>query len=142
MHKLQSLSKELLTLPRSDVERLIDALSAPPASFVWSAGENVRSHLIGIAEGIVLQVLPDKIECAAVMAYDAPVLAQNNATLMLLCLAALRSAWSDAGAWLAREMQQAKQSPFSTYAGPNGEQACCFEYDKRRSRAILTIKRR
>lgn len=110
----------------------------PPASFHWTASDRA---LIGASTGIVVQVLPHKIECQAVMAYDAPRLAQDNATLMLLMLMALRPAWDAAGDWLAREMQQAKQTEHRVYAGPNGEQGCVFCYDKQHSRATLTIKR-
>jgi len=113
-------------------------LSQPPASFAWSASDGA---LIGATQGIVVQVLPHKIECMAVMAYDAPALAQNNATLMLLLLTALRPEWGTAGDWLAREMLQAKQSAERSYAGPNANRGCCFEYDKQHSRATLTIKR-
>ncbi len=120
------------------VDRLITALSKPPASFTWSASDGA---LIGAAQGIVIQVLPHKIECMAVMVYDAPALAQNNAMLMLLMLTALRPEWDDAGKWLSREMLQSKQSELRAYAGPNVEQTCCFEYDKQYSRATLTIKR-
>ncbi len=120
------------------LDRLIAALSAPPASFQWTAGDG---SLIGAAQGIVVQVLPHKIECMAVMAYDAPQLAQNNATLMLLMLVALRPAWDTAADWLAREMRQAKATDRRVYAGPNGDQGCVFCYDKTHSRATLTIKR-
>ena len=120
------------------LDRLIIALSAPPASFQWTASDG---SLIGAAHGIVVQVLPHKIECQAVMAYDAPVLAQNNATLMLLMLMALRPAWNAAGDWLAREMRQAHLAEKRIYAGPNGDQGCVFCYDKQHSRATLTIKR-
>ena len=120
------------------VDRLITALSKPPASFAWSASDGA---LIGAAQGIVIQVLPHKIECMAVMAYDAPVLAQNNATLMLFALTALRPDWNAAGDWLAQQMKQAAQSVKRAYAGPNADQGCCFEYDKQHSRATLTIKR-
>ena len=120
------------------IHNLIEALSLPPASFAWTASDG---SLIGAARGIVVQVLPRKVECMAIMAYDAPKLAQNNALAMLLILTALRPEWEDAGAWLAREMLQSKQSEMRAYAGPNGDQGCCFEYDKQHSRAILTIKR-
>lgn len=124
------------TAPR--VDQLITALSKPPASFAWTAGDG---SLIGAAQGIVVQVLPHKVECQAVMAYDAPKLAQNNAILMLLILTALRSEWEDAGTWLAQQMHQAHKSEMRSYAGPNAEQNCCFEYDKQHSRATLTIRR-
>ena len=133
---METRSSEQSTQPPLD--RLITALSAPPASFQWTAGDG---SLIGAARGIVVQVLPHKIECMAVMAYDAPALAQNNATLMLLMLVALRPTWDTAADWLAREMRQAKQAEHRVYAGPNGEQGCVFCYDKQHSRATLTIKR-
>lgn len=75
------------------------------------------------------------------MAYDAPALAQNNATLMLLMLMALRPDWNEAGDWLAQQMHQAHWSEMRAYAGPNAEQACVFCYDKSVSRATLTIRR-
>lgn len=127
----------MLQTTSSPVDRLITALSKPPASFAWTAGDG---SLIGVSHGIVVHVLPHKVECMAVMAYDAPTLAQNNATLMLLILVALRPKWNAAGDWLAQQMRQAKQSTLRAYAGPNAEQNCCFEYDKQHSRATLTIR--
>ena len=127
-----------MTTTTQPIHNLIEALSVPPASFHWTASDRA---LIGASTGIVVQVLPHKIECMAVMAYDAPALAQNNATLMLLMLVALRPAWDTAADWLAREMRQAKQAELRTYAGPNSEQGCVFCYDKQHSRATLTIKR-
>ena len=138
MRKLELPFSEPLTQQRSSIDRLISALSSPPASFQWSAGDRA---LIGARAGFVVQVLHDKIECMAVMAYDAPQLAQINATLLLLILTALRPDWDAAGDWLAQQMRQAKASALRAYAGPNGEQSCCFEYDKQHSRATLTIKR-
>lgn len=136
MHKLETRPSALSTPP--SVDNLIEALSLPPASFVWTADNEV---VIGASPGIVVQVLPHKVECMAIMAYDAPQIAQNNATLMLLILTALRPAWDTAGDWLAREMRQAKQSERRVYAGPNGDQDCIFCYDKQHSRATLTVKR-
>ena len=96
--------------------------------------------MIGTRAGFAIDVWPDKIVCAGVMAFDRPKLAQNNAILLLLVLTALRPEWKDAGEWLARQMRQAKHTRGS-YAGPNGEQGLVFEYHTKGARSLLTIKR-
>ena len=121
----------------NDIDTLIDALSKSPASFTWAAGND---RLIGTRGGFAIDIWPDRVVCAAIMAFDRPKLAQNNAILLLLILTALRPAWKNAGAWLSREMQQAKGTRGS-YAGPNGTQHCIFEYHAKGARAVLTIKR-
>lgn len=121
----------------NDVDNLIDALSKPPASFRWTAGND---RVIGLRDGFAVDIWPDKVICAAVMAFDRPKLAQNNALLLLLVLTALRPGWKDVDAWLAREMRQAKGARGS-YAGPNGTQGLVFEYHAKGARVVLTIKR-
>ena len=119
------------------IDRLIEALSAPPANFVWS---HDHSRLIGTRAGFAVDIWPDKVVCISIMAFDRPKLAQNNAILMLLILTALRPEWDAAGDWLAQQMRQSKHTRGS-YAGPNGEQSLVFEYRAKGAQVLLTIKR-
>ena len=120
------------------VDRLIEVLAKPPCNMAWTSESGA---IIGARAGLVVTVLPHKVETEAVMAPDAPVLAQTNAGLLLLILTALRADWHDAGDWLAQEMRQAAQSTLRGYAGPNYARNVVFSYDKQLSRATLMIRR-
>lgn len=120
------------------IDKLIDVLSGPPANVAWS---EANGAIVGTRAGLVITVLPHKVETAAVMAPDAPDLASTNANLLLLILTALRDDWQGAGEWLVREMRQAAQSTLNGYAGPNYARKVVFSFDKRNSRATLTIRR-
>jgi hypothetical protein len=131
------LSNGIAVMLSPPIDRLIEALSKPPASFTWSHDHN---RLIGTRAGFAVDIWPDKVVCLSIMAFDRPKLAQNNAILLLLVLTALRPDWNAAGDWLAVQMRQAKRVQGS-YAGPNGEQSIVFEYHAKGAQALLTIKR-
>jgi hypothetical protein len=119
------------------IDRLIEVLATPPANFQWTASNGA---IVGARAGIVITILPHKVEAQAVMAYDAPELARSNAMFFVLILMALRD-WKTADQWLAQQMQRAHQSAYRSYASPHEQQRCCFSYDKLHSRATLMVRR-
>lgn len=128
---------ETTATPQTTVDTLIEALSAPPASFEWTAG---NGRVIGTCAGFVLDIWPDKIEALAIMAPDQPTLTRNNAMLLQLVLSALRADWHTSSDWLAQQFRQATQANGS-YAGPNYTRGVVFSWNKQKSHVILTLRR-
>lgn len=118
-------------------DKLKTVLSKPPASFAWSTSED-GTRTIGTSSGIVVDLLPDRVEAVALFPPDAPGQAARNATLMTLILVGCRPDWPHAPAWLAMQMQLAR-STFTTEV-PNITQRVRFRWTRKESRASLIIR--
>lgn len=119
------------------MQPLIDLLSQPPASLVWSSSED-GTRTIGTSEGFVLDIWPDRIEAAALFPPDNAPLAARNGTLMQLILMALRPDWHSAPSWLAMQMQFAARTakPFDEI---NVTRRTRFVWSRAQSRATLKV---
>ena len=128
---------ETIATPQTTVDTLIEALSAPPASFQWTAG---NGRVMGTCAGFVLDIWPDKVEALAIMAPDQPTLTRNNALLLQIVLSALRPDWPASLDWLTQQFRQATQANGS-YAGPNYIRGVIFAWNKQKSHVTLTLRR-
>ncbi len=112
--------------------------SKPPASFLWSPSEDGR-RIVGVAEGIVLDIWPNKAEMTALFSPDRPDLAQRNGMLMLLLLTAMRPAWESAGDWLTFHLRSAARGKSPRYEDTNYTRGATFIYSRQLSRATLKV---
>ncbi len=114
-------------------------LSQPPASFQWSQSDD-GTRTIGASEGCVVDLLPDRVEMAAVFPPDRADVAARNGALMVLMLVALRKEWHSAGDWLAVQMRQAARSGTPLFEVDNYSRQVRFVFDRQHSRATLWVK--
>lgn len=119
------------------MQPLIDLLSQPPASFVWSSSADGQ-RTMGTSAGFVLDLWPDRIEAAALFPPDRADLAARNGTLLQLILLAMRPDWNSASSWLALQMRRAARTtrPFEEV---NVTRRVRFVWDRTRSRATLKV---
>jgi hypothetical protein len=116
---------------------LVELFSKPPASFVWSQSED-GTRTMGTSEGFVLDILPDRVEAAALFPPDRPDLVERNATLLQLLLVAMRPDWNSAASWLAQAMRMAARGHREQI---NVSRRVRFVDDPTQSRATLRIQR-
>lgn len=114
---------------------LVELFSKPPASFVWSQSEDGQ-RTMGTSEGFVLDILPDRVEAAALFPPDRPDLVERNATLMQLLLMAMRPDWHSAASWLAQAMRMAARGHTEQI---NVSRRVRFVDDPTHSRATLKV---
>jgi hypothetical protein len=118
---------------------LQNLLSQPPASFTWSQSED-GTRTIGSSGGCVIDLLPDRVEMAAVFPPDRADVAARNGALMALVLVALRKEWQTAGDWLAVQMRQAARAKTPLFEAENYSRQVRFVFDRHHSRATLRIR--
>jgi hypothetical protein len=116
---------------------LVELFTHPPESFVWSSSED-GTRTIGTSEGFVLDILPDRVEAAALFPPDRPDLVERNATLLQLLLMAMRPDWNSAASWLAQAMRMAARGHREQI---NVSRRVRFVDDPTQSRATLKVMR-
>jgi hypothetical protein len=113
----------------------------PPASFLWSPSEDGR-RVIGVTEGVVLDLWPDKAEMTALFPPDREDIAARNGTLMLLLLTATRPDWQSAGDWLTFHLRSAARGKSPIHEETNYTRGVTFSYSRATSRALLRVRQR
>lgn len=121
------------------MQQLIELFTKPPASFTWSTSED-GSRTMGTSEGFILDILPGRVEAAALFPPDRPDLAARNGVLLQLLLAALRPDWPNSDAWLAQQMRLCVRSKQQPYEEVNVTRRTTFHWDRARSRAALVVR--
>ncbi len=119
------------------MQQLIDLFSKPPASFTWSSSADDQ-RTIGMTEGFILDIWPDRVEAAALFPPDRPDLAERNGTLFQLLLLAMRPDWNSASSWLAQAMRQGARGHQEEI---NITRRVRFVWDRAHSRATLKVVR-
>lgn len=122
-----------------NIAELQTFLSQPPANFTWSQSED-GTRTIGAAEGCVIDLLPDRVEMAAVFPPDRADVAARNGALMALVLVALRKDWQSASDWLAVQMRQVARAKTPLFETENYSRQVRFVFDRQHSRATLRIR--
>ncbi len=117
--------------------KLQNVLSMPPASFSWSRSED-GTRTIGTSAGIVVDLLPDRVEVVATFPPDNARLAARNGQLMTLVLVGCRPDWTHAPAWLAMQMRLTRTA-FAADT-PHRAERVTFAWMRKESRASLVIE--